>query len=412
VRRVLVSAYACEPNRGSEGEIGWSLVHELARTNEVWVITRANNKAVHDAAFAVTPKPDTLNFIYYDLPEWTRWYKKGKRFFLVYYYLWQIGSSFAARKFVKLRHVDLVHHLTGGMDWMPSGLAFVDLPMVWGPVGSERTHPVVARSLPARVRIKELARKVLHGCLRHGDPLVRFTGRRATVILSHTPEYLPARYRSKMLSFVQTGVHPTSRFALMKTECGRGGAFTVVYAGELVHWKGAAYALQAFHAFARDRADARLVLIGDGPMRPEIERMRAALDLDDRVRLAGRLPMPDLIRELSAADVFLYPSYHHGLATVVLQAMLTGLPVVCIEGDAIGRSVNASAGITVPLSRNTDFIDGLAGSLRRLYDDEPLRATLARAAQARAVSEFSYEALGRGYEAVYTRAEKCKHANH
>jgi glycosyltransferase involved in cell wall biosynthesis len=271
---------------------------------------------------------------------------------------------------------------------------------------------VVAKSLPARVRIKELARKVLHGCLRGGDPLVRFTGRRAAVILSHTPEYLPSRYRSKMLSFVQTGVHPTSRFALMKTECGRGGTFTVVYAGELVHWKGAAYALQAFHAFARDRADARLVLIGDGPMRPEIERMRAALDLEDRVRLPGRLSMPDLIRELSAADVFLYPSYHHGLATVVLQAMLTGVPVVCIEGDAIGRSVNASAGITVPLSHDSDFIDGLADSLRRLYDDEPLRATLARTAQARAASEFSYEALGRGYEAVYTRAEKCKHANH
>lgn len=81
MRRILVSAYACEPGRGGEGEIGWSVVHELARTNQVWVITRANNKVVHETAFAQNGKPDTLNFIYYDTPKWARWYKKREALF-------------------------------------------------------------------------------------------------------------------------------------------------------------------------------------------------------------------------------------------------------------------------------------------------------------------------------------------
>ena len=150
MRRILVSAYACEPGRGGEGEIGWSVVHELARTNQVWVITRANNKVVHETAFAQNGKPDTLNFIYYDTPNWARWYKKGKRFFLIYYYVWQIGSAFAARRSLKKSQVDLAHHITGGMDWMPSGLALLGLPFVWGPVGSEEIPRLIGECSPLR----------------------------------------------------------------------------------------------------------------------------------------------------------------------------------------------------------------------------------------------------------------------
>src|SRR3954463_7276302 len=139
--RLLVSAYACEPGRGSEGEIGWSLVHELAKRHDVWVLTRANTRFVHEAAFSTMPKPESLHFLYYDTPKWARWYKRGKRFFLIYYYVWQIGSWFEARRFLRRQSVDFAHHLTGAMDWMPSGLALLPLPFVWGPVGSEETHP-------------------------------------------------------------------------------------------------------------------------------------------------------------------------------------------------------------------------------------------------------------------------------
>jgi hypothetical protein len=68
-----------------------------------------------------------------------------------------------------------------------------------------------------------------------------------------------------------------------------------------------------------------------------------------RVRMTGRLPMEEILRLMEESDVFLYPSFHHGLATVVLQAMLTGVPIVCLEGDATGRAVRQEAGITVAL---------------------------------------------------------------
>lgn len=410
MRRILVSAYACEPGRGSEGEIGWSIVLELAKSNQIWVITRANNKAVHETAFAQNSKPDTLNFIYYDTPKWARWYKKGKRFFLIYYYLWQIGTIFAARRFLKKQQIDLVHHLTGGMDWMPSGLALLGLPFVWGPVGSEEIPPVILQTLPLKVRLKEMLRKAVLFYGRYIDPFVRLTGRRAYIILSHTPENLPKRYGQKIVPYVQTGIHPTERFARMKESFARGKVLTVIYAGELLHWKGAVYAVDAFLSFARDRHEVRLLMMGDGPLRAELQQKADRSGLGNQIEFRGKVPMTELIDTLARGDIFLYPSYHHGLATVVLQAMLTGLPVVCLEGDAIGRTVGSDCGLTVPLSKNKNFIQGLSAALSHLYADEVMRAGLAKRAQEVAISSYSYQAIGSGYEALYRNLLEAKNS--
>jgi glycosyltransferase involved in cell wall biosynthesis len=401
MKNVLISAYACEPGRGSEGEIGWSVALELAKTNQVWVITRANNRLVHQIAFEDGSKPASLHFIYFDLPAWMRWYKKGRRLFLVYYYLWQLGSFFAARQLVRSVSIDVVHHLTGGMDWMPSGLAFLRRPFVWGPVGSEEVHPAVLRTLPPRVRAREIVRNVLRGAGRHLDPFVRYTGRRAAIILSHTPEHMPKRYRDKVQPYVQTGIAVSPRFARPKTRWERGEQFTVIYAGELVHWKGAAYALEAFSRFARGKPEMRLIIVGDGPLRRQLEDAAGRAGVEDQVRFCGKLAMDALIDILGTGDVFLYPSYHHGLATIVLQAMVTGLPIVCLEGDAIGRAVGADCGITVPAHGN--FVDGLASALERLADDDQARIDLAREAQRRAITEYSYLSLGKRYAAIYAQ---------
>ena len=86
--KILISAYTCETGRGSEGEIGWRLAHALAAKHEVTVLTRANLRDVHEESFKEHPKPKNLRFEYFDLPYIFRFYKKGKRGFLIYYYLW------------------------------------------------------------------------------------------------------------------------------------------------------------------------------------------------------------------------------------------------------------------------------------------------------------------------------------
>ena len=404
--KILISAYVCETGRGSEGEIGWRLVNALAERHDVRVITRANLRPVHAASFADTPKPAGLSFEYFDLPWIFRFYKKGKRFFLVYYYLWQIGVALRARRMLRAAPVDVLHHLIGGMDWMPAGLALVPGPFVWGPVGSENTHPVILRQQPLRSRLKDGVRVSLRWALRTLDPFTRFTGARADIVLSHTPETMPRRYAKRLRSFTQTGIADLPSMARPKTDFDRSPCLKLVYAGELKDWKGARMALDASLAHFETGAAAELVVLGDGPLRAEMEAAAAAHPKGDQVHFLGKVPMAHLVDELHAADVFLYPSFHHGLATVVLQAMLTGLPVICIEGDATGRAVGQEAGITVPLSEHDALAAGLALAIGALAADEARRQALARAARQIALDRYSYETLARRVEAIYAEVTR------
>ncbi|MEP2758801.1 glycosyltransferase family 4 protein [Parvibaculum sp.] len=399
--KILISAYACEAGRGSEGEIAWRMVHELARTHDVRVITRANLRTVHTVAFAEIPKPERLEFIYFDLPWIFRFYKRGKRFFLVYYYLWQIGVGLRARNALREAPADVLHHLTGGMDWMPSGLALCHGPFVWGPVGSENTHPTILPTLAFSTRAKEAVRVALRWTLRTFDPFTRITAARANLILSHTPEALPRRYRPKVRPCVQTGIADLPALARPKEEVASADALRLVYAGELKDWKGARIALDAALRHFETNSDAELVVIGDGPLRGRMEAAAAAHPDGARVTFLGKVPMERLVDELHRGDVFLYPSFHHGLATVVLQAMLTGLPVVCIEGDATGRAVGATAGITAPLSKEAPPHAAVAEAIGALAADEARRQVLARAARRTALDSYSYETLAANVDQAY-----------
>ncbi|MBA69620.1 MAG: hypothetical protein CML30_12160 [Rhizobiales bacterium] len=407
--KVLISAYACETGRGGEGEIGWRMVRRLAERHDVWVITRANLRAVHEAAFRTEAKPDRLHFVYFDLPWIFRFYKRGKRFFLLYYYFWQIGTGMMARRLTKAERFDLCHHLTGGMDWMPAGLALCGGPrFLWGPVGSEDTHPVMLRKLGAASRIKDRLRLAVRGTMRHLDPLVRLSAGRADAVLSHTPETLPHRLAGKVRPFTQTGIENTPELARAKDDVGRKGPLRLLFAGELKDWKGARLALEAALRFLERDDSATMTIAGDGPLAREMEAMIFAHPQGHRVFMTGRVPMDRLVALMGESDVFLYPSFHHGLATVVLQAMLTGLPVVCLEGDATGRAVTGEAGITVALRSDRDPTDDLATAIAMLAGDEPRRQTLARAAQRIARERYTYASLAGAIEEAYfqIRSEK------
>lgn len=105
--------------------------------------------------------------------------------------------------------------------------------------------------------------------------------------------------------------------------------------------------IRAFGGIASALADARFLVVGDGPLRQEAERESGKLGLADRVSFLGlRRDVPEL---LGAMDVFLLPSLWEGLPRTLIQAMASGVPVVCsdIPGnrEAIGTD---GAGILVP----------------------------------------------------------------
>src|SRR6476646_10086702 len=115
-------------------------VHQVARFHEVWVITRTNNREPVDRAAAKETLPN-VHWIYFDLPHWARFWKRKQRGVHIYYYLWQIAIYFVVRKLHREIGFDVVHHVTLGQYWVPSFLALLPVPFVWGPVGGGESAP-------------------------------------------------------------------------------------------------------------------------------------------------------------------------------------------------------------------------------------------------------------------------------
>ena len=148
--RILMSAYACEPHRGSEPGIGWHWATRLARTgHHVWVLTRANNRAAIEGVLEREPGAESA-LRYYDLPEWVCRWKNRAGLLRLYYLLWQWGAYGVAQRLCREDRFDLVHHITFGVFRLPSFMAFLGLPFVFGPVGGGESAPRAAeKDVPA-----------------------------------------------------------------------------------------------------------------------------------------------------------------------------------------------------------------------------------------------------------------------
>lgn len=116
----------------------------------------------------------------------------------------------------------------------------------------------------------------------------------------------------------------------VRDELGLGDAFTLMHVGRFTGEKNHAFLLDAFAELLKQEPQAVLLLAGDGPLRPEMERKAAQLP-EGSVRFLGvRGDIPEL---LQAADVFVFPSVFEGLPVTMIEAQAAGLP--CVKSDTI-----------------------------------------------------------------------------
>jgi glycosyltransferase involved in cell wall biosynthesis len=130
--------------------------------------------------------------------------------------------------------------------------------------------------------------------------------------------------------------------------------------------------------------------VGDGPMRPVLEREIERRGLTDRVTMSARLPsadVPDLLRRLAAV---ILPSvtthrWKEQFGRILVEAMACGVPVIGSDSGEIPRVIG-NAGLVVP----EGDVAALAAAMRQLYDDQCLRRDLAERGRQRSLSHFTH----------------------
>jgi len=134
--------------------------------------------------------------------------------------------------------------------------------------------------------------------------------------------------------------------------------------------KGHADLLRAFAKIC-DKLPVELVLGGDGPLLADMKKLTGELGISEKVKFTGFIPPDKVFAFWSSLDIVCVPSNAEGFPLSLLEAMACGLPVIGYAEPGI-KEVIGDSGILLPVGD----IDGLAGSLKKVIEDEDLRANL------------------------------------
>ena len=187
----------------------------------------------------------------------------------------------------------------------------------------------------------------------------------------------PARIRAIPNGCDAAIFHPQPREAARAGLDVDAEAELVVYVGRLVPEKGLRELLDAATMLAPQRPRLLLALIGDGPMRAELEG-RLAADPSLRVALPGALGPQEVARWMAAADLVTLPSYSEGHPNVLVEALACGRPVVATPVGGIPEVVDADCGVLVPVRDPAALAAGLADVLDRSWDASALARRFSR----------------------------------
>ncbi|HYE95583.1 MAG TPA: glycosyltransferase [Rubricoccaceae bacterium] len=403
--KVLVSAFACLPDWGSEPGIGWNFSRLMARHHDVWVLTYAGFRKQIEAAARENPVPG-VHYVYYKLPfedpafadaEVGR-FRSGLREQL-HYHLWQLGAARVARRLHREVGFDLAHHVTYAKYWAPSALAGLPVPFIWGPVGGGEATPRAFYGWLSRAALRyERARDVAQALMRR-EPNVRRTARRAAFAFATTEE---TRAEVRRLGARHVEVLPGIALpdgdaaALAQLPMPDDGPVRFISIGRLLGFKGFNLGLHAFaEALRRDASTGTLEgaeywVVGDGMERPALERLAEELGLAERVRFFGALSLEQTMRRLGASHVLVHPSLHESGGGVCLEAMAAGRPVVCLEHGGPAVLVPPEAGVRIPPDDPEQVVREMARALRDLAADPARRRAMGAAGRAHVLAHHCW----------------------
>ncbi|MDF1839020.1 MAG: glycosyltransferase, partial [Planctomycetota bacterium] len=293
--------------------------------------------------------------------------------------------------------------LTFASSWIGSGLASLDLPFVWGPVGQHPRVPddaILGSDISFRAR--EVCKTRVRGAGSH-SPLLQSTLENADVILSLGQEFqhrIPLEYQYKTVHMLAAGV---DSFDIKSLDFERGKTLEILFAGRLTDLKGVRLAMEAFGKLRYRQPLTRLTFVGDGERRRWLQNRTQELGLGDAVRILGQISQKKVLEQMRSADMFLFPSFEGG-GMVVLEAMASGLPVVCLDRGGPGEMVAHNNGVSVPYRDFDDASESLAMAMEVLLKDDKLRKHVAKNGAKWVQHTATWEAKGESLEWIYNQA--------
>ena len=410
--RVLMSAYSCVPNRGSEPYVGWNWAQQAAVNHEVWVLTASFGRAEIEAWQRGHPNP-RLHFVYHDPPRWLLWAMVRFGGLRGHYIVWQLTAPVSARRLQRAHEFDVVHHVTFNAVDVPGWLPLLGVPFVWGPVGGAQLPPPQLREYFGRRWGRERLRR-LRKWLAMANLWNHYVARHASVVMAanaDTEAFLRSIGAKNVRRELETAVAvpdaEPNRRARDSSE-----ALTLAWAGGLIPRKAPGLAIDVVEALRARGVAARLRIAGTGELEDELRRRARDAGVAECVEFLGALPHDAMPGFYAAADVFLFTSLQDTSGNVVLEAMAHGLPVVALDHHGVPEMVCDDCGVRVLVGDRASVIAGFADALQRFAANPTLSARAGIAAREHVRRRHGWERKRELIDELYAvAASRTRRAN-
>lgn len=372
--KILLSAYACEPNRGSEQGVGWGWALEWAKENDVWVITRDRNQSriedylkTHDEI-----KTDNLHFVYVGLPKSLTFWKKGNRGIRLYYMHWQRAAAKVAINLKSEIKFDYVQHVTFVSYTQPTYMYKLGIPLIWGPVsGGENIPKEIKIRMNPQEKITELIRKVSQFTA-FLTPSIRNTMRKSKLILCTTEETLekiPSKYRNKAYIMPAIGMSCLPEEARKPKQ--NHEKIRIVMAGRLIYWKAFDIGIEAYKRIADEFPNTELHILGEGNKKKKLKEL-AGEYLDKQIFFDAPVAHDSIYEYYSRFDLFLNTTLRDSGCMAMMEAMSVGLP--CITIATGGPAILADCGYCVSIKpiENEKLINAIKNALAGIINGKDM----------------------------------------
>ena len=391
--KLVLSCYACEPNRGSEPGVGWAWALGMAKRHETYVLTRANNREVIEAELARLnlPPTETPNFIYVDLsPFICRLKKRGIVPVSLYYLLWQ----FKARKTLDSLHLnaDIIHHVTFCSFMIPGVWWRRKEKVVIGPIGGMCIcPPAFFRLFRGKLWLKEVARTALLRLWRLN--MFYWLGKKhadAMLFIDEKTRKAIGGGAKRTLLMMDTAVPMELEDSKYDLPPLREGQF--VFAGVIEPRKGLEIALRAYaKAFSGEPHRPAFKVFGQGRDLEWNRRLAVRLGIAENVQFCGKVAQNVLWEEVRKSLALVFPSVRDTCGSINVEAMALQTPVICFNHQGVGEVTDDTCAIRIEPNEWYSASEGFASAMVRLERDRTCVGRLGQNGRKRALANFTWE---------------------
>lgn len=405
---ILINAYACSPNMGSEPGMAWNWCVNLAKHCELHIITEGEFQEKIEQVVPTLPQGRNMHFYYNPVSEEIRrmcWNQGDWRFYK-FYREWQWKTYLIAKNICQQTHIDILHQLNMIGFREPGYLWKIEnKPFIWGPVDAKEKFPVAylqGASLKAQLFIR--LKNFLTGLQLRYASRVHQAARRASFIVSASSE--SQRSFQKYFGIIsplinETGCYPHStEWPPTPT---RKETFDLLWVGKMDFRKQLSLAIQTLAKL--NQPNIRLHIVGGGNALP-YQQEAEVLKVNERCIWHGAVSHEEVQRLMKEADIFFFTSVAEGTPHVVLEAIGNSLPIVCFDVCGQGDSVNEKVGIKIPLSNPQKSVDDFAKEIAYLYENPAMLQQLAGGCKERQ-KELSWESKALQMVELYKKCLSC-----